>query len=261
MKNLFGRVSRIILSGLLIGALVNPVLAEASESKEVDQDYVLPSINYKQDHKEAPLQFNGQVRKIAYLTIDDGPSKHSNKLIEILDRYKVPATFFLIGSNVKLYPEYVKQFHERGDYVGMHSMTHDYNKLYKQGEVVSEMKAVQQQIHDLTSETPNLFRCPYGTNPGLTKPLRDQAVKAGLKTWDWTIDSNDWRYQSNPPKIVQEIKRQLKRPVEIILIHDKKGTIEALPQIIETVSAAGYEFEVYDESKHFMVNFTKDDRL
>ncbi|WP_052343659.1 polysaccharide deacetylase family protein [Bacillus massiliigorillae] len=261
MKKRFGRLSTIILSGIVIGGLLSPNIADASKSNEVNQDFILPSITYKHDEKQAPMKFNGQIRKIAYLTIDDGPSRYSDKLIDILNQYKVPATFFLIGSNVDLYPQYVKQFHERGDYVGMHSMTHDYNKLYKKGEVVSEMKQVQQKIHALTNETPILFRSPYGSNPGLTKNLRDQVVKAGLKTWDWSIDSNDWRYQKNPPQIVAEIKKQLKRPVEIILIHDKKGTIEALPQIIETIQAAGYEFDVYDESKHFMVNFTKDDRL
>lgn len=261
MKKRYWKLSTIILSGIIIGGLLSSNTTDASKLNEVDQDYILPTINYKHDEKQAPMKFNGQIRKIAYLTIDDGPSRYSDKLINILNNYKVPATYFLIGSNIDLYPQYVKQFQERGDYVGMHSMTHDYNKLYKKGEVVSEMKQVQQKINSLTNETPILFRCPYGTNPGLTKNLRDQVVSAGLKTWDWSIDSNDWRYQNKPSQIVTEIKKQLKRPVEIILIHDKKGTIEALPQIIETIKGEGYEFAVYDESKHFMVNFAKDERI
>ncbi|MEH6944525.1 polysaccharide deacetylase family protein [Bacillus sp. JJ722] len=258
MKKRFGKLSTLILSGIIIGSLLSPNTTDASK---LDQELILPIIKYKHDEKEAPMEFNGQIRKIAYLTIDDGPSRYADKLINILNEYEVPATFFLIGSNIDLYPQYVKKFHERGDYVGMHSMTHDYTRLYKNGEVVSEMKQVQQKINSLTNEKPILFRSPYGSNPGLTKDLRDQVVSAGLKTWDWTIDSNDWRYQNNPSQIVTEIKKQLEEPVEIILIHDKKGTIEALPQIIETIEAEGYEFDVYDESKHFMVNFLKDDRI
>ena len=123
------------------------------------------------------------------------------------------------------------------------------------------MKETQKLITEITGEEPVLFRSPYGSSPGLSEKLRDRVAQAGLKTWDWSIDSNDWRHQNNPSQIVAEIKRQLDKPVEIILIHDKKGTIEALPQIIETIEAAGYEFAVYEESKHFMANFTKDKRI
>lgn len=260
MKRSVVKLSSIIISGVFISGLLNPTGVQAAKELK-DERVLLPTIEYKHEQKISPLSFNGQYRKIAYLTIDDGPSKYSDQLIKILDEYSVPATFFLIGKNINLYPQYVRQFHERGDYVGMHSMTHDYNKLYSQGQIVSEMKETQKLINTITNQEPILFRSPYGSNPGLTKSLRDQVVSAGLKTWDWSIDSNDWKYQKNPSKIVEEIKKQLKKPVEIILIHDKKGTIQALPQIIETIQAAGYEFEVYDESKHFMANFVKDERI
>ncbi|MGM9922970.1 MAG: polysaccharide deacetylase family protein [Bacillus sp. (in: firmicutes)] len=261
MKKRYGKFISVLLSGIVVGGLLIPHQIDASKAKETQRDVVLPTIDYKCVQRQAPTEFNGYVRKVAYLTIDDGPSRYSDKLIEVLDQYGIPATFFLIGKNIDLYPQYVKQFKERGDYVGMHSMTHDYNKLYKKGEIVDEMEEVQGKIKELTDDLPILFRCPYGTNPGLSDKLRDQVVSAGLKTWDWTIDSYDWRYQNNPSKIVTEIRRQLSRPVEVILIHDKKGTIEALPQIIEAVQAEGYEFEVYDEAKHFMMNFAKDERI
>ena len=250
-----------MLLSFALGSMVHFAYADTGKKENTKKSVKLSSINYEYKAKQAPVKFNGKVRKIAYLTNDDGPSPYSAKLIQVLNQNKVPATHFLIGSNVKAYPKYVKQFYNRGDYVGMHTMSHNYNKLYKQGQIVKELKQEQQLIKGITGKSPRLFRSPYGSKPGLTKPLRDQVVKAGLRTWDWTIDSNDWRYQKNPARIVAEVKKQLKRPVEVILIHDKKGTIEALPQIIKTIKDAGYEFGVYEESKHFMVNFNKDNRI
>lgn len=249
-------VSSIIILGLSMFSTNNKSLA-----KDTAQDLALPAITYEHREKQAPMKFNGQVRKVAYLTFDDGPTRYTNQLIDVLNKYKVPATFFLIGRNIDSYPKYVKKLHDRGDYIGMHSMTHDYNTLYKKGKIVSEMQLVQRKIKALTNETPKLFRAPYGTSPGLTKNLRNQVVRSGMKAWDWTVDSNDWRYQNKPQQISVEIKKQLKRPVEIILLHDKQGTIKALPQIIKTIQSAGYEFEVYDESKHFVSNFFNDKRL
>ncbi|MGM9988184.1 MAG: polysaccharide deacetylase family protein [Bacillaceae bacterium] len=233
----------------------------AKDQQVLTEPTMVTTLPTEHKGKVAPTHYNGEVRKVAYLTIDDGPSKHTDKLLQILKEKDVKATFFLIGTNVELYKEAVKASYDQGHYVGMHSVTHDYNKLYTNGEIVNEMKETQRRIAAITGHESVLYRCPYGTNPGLNQNLRDKTVQAGLKTWDWTIDSFDWEYQKNPSQIVENIKKQLTAPLEVILIHDKPGTIEALPQIIDVVREQGYEFEVYDENKHFPLNFMKDDRI
>lgn len=242
-------------------SLITPSTGKAHRAYEEYGHLELNTVTYERNIKKVPHKLNGKERKVVYLTIDDGPSLYTNDLIAVLDKYDVPATHFLIGNNIKRYPEMVKQYINRGDYIGMHSMSHNYNKLYKKGTVVKEMLETQALIKEQVGIQPNLFRCPYGSTPGLNKKLRDQVAETGLKTWDWTIDSKDWKLQNSPSKITKGILAQLNGPEEIILIHEKKGTVKELPRIIEGIKEAGYEFEKYDESKHFTLNFHKDKRL
>ncbi|KFN02245.1 polysaccharide deacetylase family protein [Bacillus clarus] len=211
--------------------------------------------------KKVPVKFNGQVRKVAYLTFDDGPSEFQKEILDILKKNEIKGTFFMIGGNIPSYKESVKRLVEEGHYPGVHSMTHDYGKLYKQGQFVEEMKKAQNMLKDVTGILPNLVRCPYGSMPGLNQGLRDQMVTVGMKEWDWTIDSLDWKLPGNPNGVVQNIISGAKQDREVILMHEKKQTVQALQTIIDELHKKGYEFEVYEESTHFPLNFWHDDRI
>ena len=250
--------SIVIVIGL---SWIKPSTGKADKMNEQSGHPELKMVTYERNIKKVPQKLNGKERKVAYLTIDDGPSLYTKELIAVLDKYEVPATHFLIGNNMKKYPDMTKEYLNRGDYIGMHSMSHNYNKLYRKGTLVKEMLETQTLMKEQVGISPTLFRCPYGSSPGLNKELRNQAAAAGLKTWDWTIDSKDWMLQKSPSKITKEILAQLNGPEEIILVHEKEGTVKELPRIIEAIKKAGYDFERYDESKHFTVNFHKDQRL
>ncbi|MEK4710758.1 MULTISPECIES: peptidoglycan-N-acetylglucosamine deacetylase [Bacillus] len=217
--------------------------------------------------KPVPNQFNGQVRKVAYLTFDDGPGKYTAELLDILKQHNVKATFFLTGKSVKAYPDLVKREKIEGHYVGMHSMTHDFKKLYANGDYVNEMKANQSLIADLIGEKPQLTRPPYGSMPGLNEALRNKVVENGFKVWDWTIDSLDWKYNNLPVEvaslnITQNVLTGATRSKEVILMHDiHPQTVTALPTIIKGLKEKGYEFEVYQENDHFSLNFWQDPRI
>lgn len=217
--------------------------------------------------KQAPDQYNGQVRKVAYLTFDDGPGKFTAQLLDILKQNDAKATFFLIGSNVKAYPDLVKREKSEGHYVGMHSMSHDYNKLYKQGGYVNEMTEDQTLIANILGYAPKLTRPPYGSMPGLTEAERNQVVEKGLRVWDWTIDSLDWKYNKVPvdaasAKVVQHVLEGAKSNTEVILLHDiHPQSISAVPAIIKGLKEKGYELDSYDENEHFPLNFWHDKRI
>lgn len=260
MRNFAIILVTIVLS-ITVMSWVKPTSSLADKTNNQSGHPELNMVTYERIVKKVPKKLNGKERKVVYLTIDDGPSLYTKDLIAILDQFEIPATHFLIGNNIKKYPDMAKEYVNRGDYIGMHSMSHDYNRLYKKGKIVEEVMETQQLIKEQVNILPTLFRCPYGSSPGLNKKLRDQAAHAGLKMWDWTIDSKDWKLQENPSKIKGEILKQLNGSEEIILIHEKKGTIEALPGIIKSIKEAGYEFERYEESKHFPANFHKDKRL
>ncbi|MCE5169003.1 polysaccharide deacetylase [Paenibacillus profundus] len=214
--------------------------------------------------KEIPKEFNGMTRKVAYLTFDDGPSKYSNDMMDLLKQHDIKATYFMLGDNMNTYPDAVKRMVEEGHYPGLHSMTHDFNKLYKSGgsgNFIKEFQEAQGIVENLTGFKPTLIRAPYGSAPQIGESFRKDIADAGFKMWDWTLDSLDWKFIGQPNRILEQIKGTLTADVEVILLHDRQQTLEALPSIIEYIQSKGYEFEVYDPNAHFVCNFHHDKRL
>lgn len=273
MKNVFN-IKRIIITivtmaiiaiGYFMFQLItSPATAVAKQENPVQLISEQPKIEIK---KVAPNRFNGKERKVAYLTFDDGPGKYTAEVLDILKQNNAKATFFLIGENVKQFPELVIREKAEGHYVGMHSMTHDFKRLYTNGEYVNEMKEAQSLIANILGESPILTRPPYGSKPGLNEALRDEVVEAGFKVWDWTIDSLDWNYNKMPvdaasAQIVQNVLAGATESQEIILMHDiHPQTVAALPAIIKGLKEKGYELEAYNEEEHFSVNFWNDKRV
>lgn len=199
-----------------------------------------------------------------YLTFDDGPSELTGKFLDVLKEQNVASTFFMQGSNLQNtgFQENVKRAVKEGHYIGAHSMTHNSDKLYKKGQFVPEMKETLALIHNITGTTPKLVRPPYGSAPGLKgEEIRNQIVEAAIKVWDWTIDSNDWKLKDNPTQIIENVKKQTTEEVEVVLMHEKAQTLQALPEIIKFYKENGYEFGVYNDADHFRLNFQKDQRL
>ena len=201
--------------------------------------------------------------KIVYLTFDDGPTTLTDEFLDLLKEQDIQATFFMQGINLQKtdLQENVKRAIKEGHYVGAHSMTHNYKKLYNNGLFVSEMNETLSLIKDITGTNPKLVRPPYGSAPGLkSQQIRNEIVKAGIKIWDWTIDSNDWKLK-DPNQIVENIKKQTTNDREVILMHEKQQTLQALPEIIAFYKEKGYEFGVYNDADHFYLNFQNDKRL
>ncbi|MBO1627019.1 peptidoglycan-N-acetylglucosamine deacetylase [Bacillus arachidis] len=254
----------IVVSYFMLRSITSQVTAVAKQENPVQLASEQSKIEIK---KVAPSRFNGQERKVAYLTFDDGPSKYTAELLNILQQNDAKATFFLIGENVKQFPELVKREKEEDHYVGMHSMTHNYKKLYTNGEYVNEMKVNQNLIANILGESPKLTRPPYGSMPGLNESLRNKTVEENFKVWDWTIDSLDWKYNKIPvdaasAQIAQHVLGNVTKPQEVILMHDiHPQSVAAVPAIIKGLKEKGYELEAYHEEEHFSVNFWHDKRI
>ncbi|WP_410982901.1 peptidoglycan-N-acetylglucosamine deacetylase [Bacillus cereus] len=242
-------------------------IALASTEDETKSVQLVSEIQTALTPKEAPKQYNGQVRKVAYLTFDDGPGKYTAELLDMLKKEDAKATFFLIGANVKAFPGLVKREDAEGHYVGMHSMTHNYKKLYTEGLYADEMKEDQGLIAGVIGKSPVLTRPCYGSMPGLNEALRNKVVENGLKVWDWTIDSLDWKYNKMPvdaaaAQIAQNVLAGATNPTEVILMHDiHPQSVKAVPAIIKGLKEKGYELESYQEDEHFPLNFWHDNRM
>jgi len=234
---------------------IHPVAAKVAE-QSIKQDTIQPEKQKRPDGKPEG--------RVVYLTFDDGPSTLTNQFLDVLKEQDVKATFFMQGSNLLKtnLQEKVKRATKEGHYVGAHSMTHNYKKLYDNEQFVPEMNETLSLIQDITGTNPKLVRPPYGSAPGLeSEKIRKQIVEAGIKIWDWTIDSKDWRLKDNPNQIVENVIQGTKHDVEVVLLHEKPQTLQVLPEIISFYKEKGYTFGVYSDAEHFNLNFYQDKYL
>ncbi|MFF2911926.1 polysaccharide deacetylase family protein [Paenibacillus sp. NPDC057934] len=208
---------------------------------------------------------SGKPGTTVYMTFDDGPSATTTQLLDILAKYKVKATFFMLGPKMNTYPEQVKRTAKEGHGLGLHGMTHRKEKFYASpAAALGEMNNDNAILKKITGTGTSLIRPPYGSKPYFTNAFRDKVLTQGYHLWDWNVDSDDWKYKENSAKIynivmgqVHNLKKSQSNP--IILMHDQKATLKVLPQILETLKKEGYHFEIItkDMQPH---NFWKDYR-
>ncbi|WP_430510503.1 polysaccharide deacetylase family protein [Gottfriedia solisilvae] len=162
------------------------------------------------------------------LTFDDGPSKYSSKIINLLKKNQAGGTFFYIGQNVKQYPDQVKYAHSNGFSIGSHSMNHqDFTTLtYKKQE--NDILQSSKLIKNITHQNVTLFRPPYGAK---NKYTTDIMQKYDYKMVLWNKDTEDWKNR-DANSILKYVKSNSDSGC-IILLHESEASVEALPKIIE----------------------------
>jgi peptidoglycan/xylan/chitin deacetylase (PgdA/CDA1 family) len=188
--------------------------------------------------------------KVAYITIDDGPSKYTESIIQILNKYDAKATFFMIDRNMRKYPEQVKNIIESGNTAGFHSVSHDIHKLYKNySSAKEEFDVNSETFYKITGIKSHVIRLPYGSKPYMPSKSYETLVDAGYKLWDWNTDTQDWR--ANASQIIENVKRYSKGEDEIVLLmHEKKQSVEALEEMIRYLISEGYQLLPIDENQN-----------
>lgn len=197
--------------------------------------------------------------RIIYLTFDDGPGPHTQRLLEILAKYDVKATFFVVGTgSIALLDDIVDQGHS----IAIHAYSHDYKKIYTSEEAYFEdMLAMQQLIYDCTGVWTTLVRFPGGSsntvsrfNPGIMSRLTKAVQDMGFQYFDWNVDSNDAGGARDAATVAANVIAGCSgRRVSVVLQHDIKGySVDAVEQIILWGLANGYTFLPMDPSSPTM---------
>jgi peptidoglycan/xylan/chitin deacetylase (PgdA/CDA1 family) len=175
-----------------------------------------------------------QVPNAVALTFDDGPWPDSTpKVVAILRQERVPATFFLVGQQVRRHPELLAQEVAAGVAFGSHSFSHaqPFGRL-SDAAIAEEIDQGVAALADNGVRT-SLFRPPGGA---IAPAVLSSAKRRGLRTVLWTVDPQDWRRGASTDQIVRRVLSQT-RPGSIVLLHDGGGdrsaTVAALPQIIK----------------------------
>jgi peptidoglycan-N-acetylglucosamine deacetylase len=194
--------------------------------------------------KEAKLAKSA--KKVIALTFDDGPvPNYTEQILDILKKNNAKATFFVVGSNLQLYPKIAKRIVEDGHTIANHTWNHRYRRMSPQV-AASEIDSTTNLIYKTTGVKTNLFRPPGGI---MNNGVAAYARKKNYVTLMWSVDSID--YKQPPAEILTN--RIVKGATHggIALMHDGGGkrprTVEALPKIISRLRARGYSFVTIPE--------------
>ncbi len=165
-------------------------------------------------------------------------NEDTQQLIDILAKYNVKATFFVVGDWVDRYPESVKALHDAGHEVMNHSNTHAHLPQLSADEIVADLNACNDKIEAVTGVRPTLIRPPYGD-------YDDHSILAirsmGMEPIQWDVDSLDWK-ELPAGEITQRVVSRVK-PGSIVLFHNAAlHTPEALPSSLEQLLQEGYTF-------------------
>ena len=194
------------------------------------------------------------------LTFDDGPSKNTEPILDILKQAQVPATFFVVAAeNNEKYLPLLTRIEAEGHQIGLHSCTHEYSKVYSSTtDFWADIKELKKRLEPYVADpaaltwlrfiggSTNTVSHRYGGS-GIMKQLKAQAEEMGYRTIDWNVSAEDAAggHPSAETIVKNIIKDAKEHNICVVLMHDTKATgttVEALPEIISWFSENGYQF-------------------
>ncbi|WP_400162624.1 polysaccharide deacetylase family protein [Brevibacillus sp. TJ4] len=182
-------------------------------------------------------------KKVVALTFDDGPDAvYTPQILEVLHNNHVPATFFVLGSQVDKYPKVMQWIAKAGHEIGNHGYRHhDLHKLTEQ-EVYDDIKQGERSILRTTGILAQYYRPPGGV---MTHDVMNAVQASGYDVIHWSIDPRDWSLARTASVIAKSVKRDVS-PGDIILFHDgglnQRQTVAALQELITYLRQQGYRF-------------------
>ena len=178
--------------------------------------------------------------KLIALTFDDGPNYNTSKVLDVLAKYNVKATFFVLGSKAKDNKKILKREYDSGMEIGNHTFNHLLLTKYKENVIKDEIDKTSSVIFEVTGRYPKLLRPSYGAYNNTIKKIGDMPIII------WDIDTLDWKYH-NSKRIASRVINKVKDG-DIILMHDIFETsVQAAFRIIDELEKENYEFVTVDE--------------
>jgi peptidoglycan/xylan/chitin deacetylase (PgdA/CDA1 family) len=187
--------------------------------------------------------------KIIYLTFDDGPSAHTKYLLDILKKYGVKATFFLVNTG---YSDTIARAAREGHTIAIHSKTHNYKKIYASEDAYFEdLYFMQNRIREITGQTSYMLRFPGGSsnsvsnfNPGIMTRLTQAVQEKGCRYFDWNVSSGDAGLVDTSQAVFDNVTKGIRRKsTSVVLQHDSLWySVVATERIIVWGLVNGYTF-------------------
>ena len=245
------------------------VSTEATQEPYTEPDYGIPQAMEENDIMEI-LQNSGQ-QKVAYLTFDDGPTTNiTPQVLDVLRRYNVKATFFMVGSLISANPDMARRVYEDGNLIANHSYAHNYDKLYANTDAfMEEINKCHEQLLSVIDSDDTLFKLmrfpggSFNSSADSRAPVKQECksvlAQNGYYYCDWNSLNGD---AEGKTKNAQELFEYFKNSATgynnvVVLMHDaatKQATVDALPSIIEYLLNEGYTFKTLDDIDYNIQN-------
>ena len=179
-------------------------------------------------------------KKMIALTFDDGPNYNTSKVIDVLNKYDIKATFFVLGNRAINNKDILRKMVDSGMEIGNHTYNHLLLTKYDENKIRSEIEDTSEVIYNATKKRPKLLRPSYGSVNNKIKKVANMPIII------WDIDTLDWKYH-NSKRITSRVVNKV-RDGDIILMHDiYSASLNALSNIIPILQDNGYEFVTIDE--------------
>lgn len=179
-------------------------------------------------------------KKMIALTFDDGPNYNTSKIIDVLNKYDIKATFFVLGNRAINNKDILRKMVDSGMEIGNHTYNHLLLTKYDENKIRSEIEDTSEVIYSATKKKPKLLRPSYGSVNNKIKKVANMPIII------WDIDTLDWKYH-NSKRITSRVVNKV-RDGDIILMHDiYSASLNALSNIIPILQDNGYEFVTIDE--------------
>ena len=227
---------------------------EIKKQKEAERQAKIPKLT--NEGKENLKHIYHSENKRAFLTFDDGPSQNTNDILNILKNNNIKATFFVLGSQVEVFPETTNRIYNEGHYIANHGYSHKYSTIYQSPEQILNEYNQCNQIVANTIKVPeynsHLFRFPGGFVGGKYAKIKADSLplleQNNILYVDWNSLTGDSE-KVNPTEeyLMDNLQKttQAKNSL-VILMHDsqaKRVTVDFLPKVIEYLTQQGYEFD------------------
>lgn len=228
-------------------------LEENPQEIALEENYsIAQAVNQKENLAEP-----GDVHKV-YLTFDDGPSENTVAILDILKKYDLKATFFVIGNKDEEAKEIYKRIVDEGHTLAMHSYSHKYSLLYNSLEdFQSDFSEIQNYLYEVTGEECLYYRFPGGSSNHVSNISMSEFIQylnsQGITYFDWNVSSGDATSQAyTAEELIDNVMTDIvKYKTSIVLMHDAKtkvSTVEALEPMIESLQSMGAEILPIDEN-------------
>lgn len=186
-------------------------------------------------------------KKRVYLTFDDGPSNNTEEILDILNKYDVKATFFVVGNTSEHGQELLKRIVSEGHSVGLHSYSHKYASIYDSEDAFfDDFNKISDYVYETTGVRSNICRLPGGSSNTVSKIDMADLVRElndkGIECYDWNIAGGDASGQKlTADEIASNVLNGIERfQTAVVLLHDgadKDSTVEALDIILQNLTA------------------------